>query len=266
MFIAGRVFVFALLAILINGCAAFRDPGSRWGGRIIVVWVGEDRFIYVPSETYPFRFEYGSRILQPGLMYTDGGSVPRFAQALRGLSSWAYGPAYIIHDWMFYAHQCHHVTPSRFRARSVSSNDHVGDDVLTFRNFQDTQEVLHSAIVTMEDYGMIRIDAFARAAVTAAVGTTIAQQIWNRGDECRISPEHLSAVFKIFGICKPEFVPASWKIPPEEIFAAFKIHHSTEIDFNDHGSGNVTECKWLKRTPRRLARFSAKQSVNAPFD
>nr|WP_249779640.1 DUF1353 domain-containing protein [Bradyrhizobium sediminis] len=34
-------------------------------------------------------------------MYTDGGSIPRIAQIFNGLSPWGFGPAYIVHDWIF---------------------------------------------------------------------------------------------------------------------------------------------------------------------
>ena len=33
-------------------------------------------------------------------MYTDGGSIPRIAQAFNGFSPWGYAPAYMIHDWL----------------------------------------------------------------------------------------------------------------------------------------------------------------------
>ena len=44
--------------------------------------------------------------IQPGLMYTDGGSIPKVAQVFKGLSPWGYAPAYMIHDWMFVARHC----------------------------------------------------------------------------------------------------------------------------------------------------------------
>jgi hypothetical protein len=39
-------------------------------------------------------------------MYTDGGSVPQVLWGIPGLSPWALGPAYIIHDWIFEVHRC----------------------------------------------------------------------------------------------------------------------------------------------------------------
>jgi hypothetical protein len=39
-------------------------------------------------------------------MYTDGGSVPRALWGVEGFSAWEYGPAYILHDWLFQRHYC----------------------------------------------------------------------------------------------------------------------------------------------------------------
>jgi hypothetical protein len=43
-------------------------------------------------------------MVQPKKMRTTGGSVPQILQLVPGLSSWDYGPAYMIHDWEFEAH------------------------------------------------------------------------------------------------------------------------------------------------------------------
>lgn len=42
--------------------------------------------------------------ITPLEMDTDGGSLPKLAQFMLNTSSWAYGPAYMIHDWEFAAH------------------------------------------------------------------------------------------------------------------------------------------------------------------
>ena len=39
-------------------------------------------------------------------MYTDGGSVPRPFWILRNYSPWGYGPAFIVHDWLFHEQNC----------------------------------------------------------------------------------------------------------------------------------------------------------------
>jgi len=39
-------------------------------------------------------------------MYTDGGSIPRAFWVFRNYSPWGYGPAFIIHDWLFHMQNC----------------------------------------------------------------------------------------------------------------------------------------------------------------
>lgn len=47
----------------------------------------------------------GDRI-EPGPMFTDGGSIPRVVWFESSLSPWAYGPAFLIHDWEFDLKHC----------------------------------------------------------------------------------------------------------------------------------------------------------------
>ena len=44
--------------------------------------------------------------VQPGMMYTDGGSIPKAAQLFWGFSPWAYAPGCMVHDWLFVARHC----------------------------------------------------------------------------------------------------------------------------------------------------------------
>jgi hypothetical protein len=39
-------------------------------------------------------------------MFTDGGSIPRPFWVLRNYSPWGYGPAFIVHDWLFRMQNC----------------------------------------------------------------------------------------------------------------------------------------------------------------
>jgi hypothetical protein len=74
---------------------------------------GDGQFVFVPNPNDPLKM---SRIdqdgnvvgepIQPGMMYTDGGSIPRIATVFKGFSPWGYAPAYMIHDWLFIAKHC----------------------------------------------------------------------------------------------------------------------------------------------------------------
>ena len=72
--------------------------------------MGPDLFEYTLDPEDPFRCERHDadgnvlEVIIPERMTTDGGSIPRIAQSLPGFSPWEYGPAYLIHDWEFEAH------------------------------------------------------------------------------------------------------------------------------------------------------------------
>src|ERR1019366_6291836 len=64
--------------------------------------------VYIPSPASSFAFTTtrSGKVIQPGLMYTDGGSIPRIAQIFGGFSPWGFGPAYAVHDWIFFGRHC----------------------------------------------------------------------------------------------------------------------------------------------------------------
>ncbi len=81
-------------------------PG-KFTGRLHLIWDGMDDFVFSPSEHHAFAFTtHSGRVIRPGLMYTDGGSIPQALRGFKKFSSWGYAPAYIIHDWLFTAKKC----------------------------------------------------------------------------------------------------------------------------------------------------------------
>lgn len=92
------------------GCANWnyaRIPTGEVAGRLTIEWVGPDQFIYRPDAQRPFYFKRANgEVIQPRSIYTDGGSIPRALWAFRGYSPWAFGSAYVAHDWLFSAHHC----------------------------------------------------------------------------------------------------------------------------------------------------------------
>lgn len=102
------------------------DPAQvargEFDGDVTLVWVhgndtsniGDGLFIYLPIPGRKLEFSRGQSVwlsegsnhIVPPAFYTDGGSVPRILQASNGFNAWAYGPAYVIHDWVFVARKC----------------------------------------------------------------------------------------------------------------------------------------------------------------
>ena len=102
---------FGLLTILhCIGCANVlyeRTQVGKFEGSLDVRWIKPDRFIYIPDKDDPLRFSTSDKKrIEPGRMFTDGGSIPRLFWSVPGYSPWGYAPSYIIHDWLFEAHHC----------------------------------------------------------------------------------------------------------------------------------------------------------------
>ena len=108
-----------LIALITGLCACatprieLSDPGEI-SGKLMVFWDREDHFIYYPFYGDPLTYrlprsvaeKVGVDTIRPGAIYTDGGSIPRAVRGVVGFSPWGYGPAYIVHDWLFVAHHC----------------------------------------------------------------------------------------------------------------------------------------------------------------
>ncbi len=114
------------------------------------------------------------------MMYTDGGSIPTIAQGFKGLQPWAYAPAYMIHDWLFFANHC----------RQDGDPDPIYQDTAGV-TFADSAAILDEAIVSLMEAGLVKPNDVARGAILAAVSSPIARGYWNKDGAC--SKEKVSA-------------------------------------------------------------------------
>ena len=78
-------------------------------------------FALIPHKAAAFSFQRPNNgaVISPRHMFTDGGSVPWLWQSIPNLSSWGYGPAYLIHDWLFDLHHCGRTDLSFEAARDI---------------------------------------------------------------------------------------------------------------------------------------------------
>jgi hypothetical protein len=97
---------------------------------LLLQWNSEDGFIYIPDPNDPLIY---SRPGKPAIplerMFTDGGSIPRVFWSVPGFSPWAYGPAYILHDWLYNAHRCCHLPPPPAGYDEAGANEVLYDAI-----------------------------------------------------------------------------------------------------------------------------------------
>lgn len=194
------------LALAQGGCGvvAYDDlyPGA-FSGTLLVMWVdegsdteGDGRFVFVPVPSDPLTFRREAPnatlpVIVPQRMYTDGGSVPRIAQPLKGLSPWGYAPAYMVHDWLFRAKNC--------------VNDQMADAEeakVAPMPFIESAEVLGEAIKTLIAENRVSPDDVAPELISSAVAGPISRAAWEQTGACedpRISGEHNAQVDRALG-------------------------------------------------------------------
>ncbi len=154
------------IALVIAGCSsqAYRDTQEgAFSGAIDVRWIKNDYFLFIPNKDDPFTFTRSDgRTIQPGAMYTDGGSIPRFFWGVKGFSPWGYAPAYIVHDWLFVAQHC----------------DYPPDNQFTF---EESALILAEALKTIMETDTSTRSYFAFNSIYDAVKTPIAENLWDNG-------------------------------------------------------------------------------------
>jgi hypothetical protein len=183
----------ALLAIaaILVGCT-FNDyddlPSGEYSGKVFLYWVGgstpflgDGKFVFIPAKEDPLTFTYRpSRdtakefVIEPDAIYTDGGSVPRIFAGVKGLSPWDYGPAYVVHDWLFVAKRC----------RSGGSTDPKYAFIDDF-TFKDSAEMMGAGLKALIESKTEVPDA-ETAALTIANTTAsfVSRSLWNQSQDC----------------------------------------------------------------------------------
>jgi hypothetical protein len=189
-----KTFVLPII-FLASSCSFVDYSGIDKGvfrGSAIVVWAGpgssssgDGRFLYVPVAGRELKFTRpessnasgDSGTIQPEAFYTDGGSIPRSLQALSGFNAWGYGPAYVIHDWLFIARKC----------LNDENNDNITDEMRKIEEitFRESAIVLGETIRTLVDqYDIGTGDEFSGPIITSVTAGPISHKLWSEKGKC----------------------------------------------------------------------------------
>ena len=154
---------------------------GRFNGAPTVTWNGYDSTNGIPAFLYEkSAFSYVTstgREIVPGTMDTDGGSIPKVLHSVGDYTPWGYGPAYIIHDWIFVAHKC---------------RKPPDDDI----SFEMSALLLAESLKTLMERGFVNVDGHVQKfpkkedtlyLIYQAVRSGIARKLWNATDavSCR---------------------------------------------------------------------------------
>jgi hypothetical protein len=221
----------AVLGLPLGGCATvdyWHTPAGHFTGSVFVMWVGEGNqsedgnFLFVPDPRDPLIFTRANpqshgAVIQPGIMYTDGGSIPKIAQVFNGFSPWGYAPVYMIHDWLFVGRHCLVDGEAGSRFNQIR-------DV----NFEDSATILAEAIQALVASNQVKRNDVAGETISGAVGSVVARNNWDETGACAASAvsakDRAAAEAAIPGsttaLRERNFNIEAFKLPPETPHAA----------------------------------------------
>jgi hypothetical protein len=199
-----RMVAFVLGVTALGHCAPVNYaalPEGEFSGSLFVMWVGEGgaqgdgKFVFVPNPDAPLVFRRKGAMpsvpeVRPGLMYTDGGSIPKAAQLFKGFSPWGYAPAYMVHDWLFVARHCIRDGKATEAQKALAAVD-----------FADSAAILGEAIRTLVAERRVDPNDLAGAVITGTVNGPISRAIWDRPGQCdkrAVSDAHRAEVERAF--------------------------------------------------------------------
>lgn len=159
-------------------------PRGEFSGNLFVMWVGEGgasgdgKFLFVPDPGNPLSFTLpgndGKPLrIQPQMMYTDGGSIPKIGQVFNGFGPWGYAPAYMIHDWLYVARHCN--------LDGMPTGAEAGMAAISF---QQSADILASAIRALVASGRVKENDVAGRTISGAVAGPIARELWDKRGAC----------------------------------------------------------------------------------
>ena len=132
-------------------------PTGTFEGEPHLVWVKPDIFRMEPQPK-PFRFIRASgEAIEPGRMFTDGGSIPRTLWFVKDLSPWAYAPAFLVHDWLF---DCHHAGT-------------------TDKSFEDVRDIMLEGVRTLMESGVCEPNRLVFDLIYSGIDSFIARRVWD---------------------------------------------------------------------------------------
>jgi hypothetical protein len=128
-------------------------------------------FALIPHKGAAFSFQRPNNgaVIAPRHMFTDGGSVPWLAQSLPNLSSWGYGPAYLVHDWLFDLHHCRR----------------------TDLGFEAVRDVMMEGVKTLMETGVCVKSELSFWLLFQGIDSSSAREYWNTNTAgCTLPPDY----------------------------------------------------------------------------
>ena len=181
-----RVFSLVAAGLMAASCTSIDYDGLPEGefrGSLFVMWIGEGgrrgdgAFVFVPNPRDPLTFIRGEdgpyREIQPEMMYTDGGSIPKAAQWFNGFSPWGYAPAYMVHDWLFIAARC-----------NLDGEATEEEKKFIGMEFRESAVIMAETIKTLIASGRVSGNDVAPSVISSTVAGPVSRELWRKEGAC----------------------------------------------------------------------------------
>ena len=189
--------------MLLASCSVFLDfgeeaaPAGEITGAALVLWVGPNdesqlgsgEFLYIPRPGQEITITRAKSAIAPSgyttivadsPFFTDGGSIPRAVQWGRGLNAWSFGPAYILHDWLFVVRKC---VNDDMRLEGLISQEAF--DGISEMKFPESARLMAETIRgTAEAYQIAPETELAVRLIAPATASSISYRLWNQTGAC----------------------------------------------------------------------------------
>lgn len=187
--------IVAGLAMAVGACAPVNYNSvarGEFSGLVKLYWIeggrgdllGDGQFLYVPDDNEPLVFKRNkdntpsgdSAVIQPEAFYTDGGSVPRAVQSIPGFNAWGFGPAYIVHDWVFVARKC-----MNYDAETGENNATDEMRKIDKMTFAESAQLMGEGIKALLSDGE---DDDAGGVITTVTAGPVSHRLWRESIKC----------------------------------------------------------------------------------
>ena len=174
----------------LTGCSDLEYNKHKVGelkGRLIIEWISSDSFRFLKHATDPLRFtRHDGMKIVPGTMITDGGSVPAALRSVKTYSPWGFGPAFVIHDWLFQMKSC----------------KLPGYEKLTLDSSADIMAEIIKTMMESKDYG--EPDKLTLYSMHQAVKSRYAKEMWENGVCVKVPRRATAAMRRGAPMASPE--------------------------------------------------------------
>lgn len=240
------------LVIFFIGCTSpskFYEelPVGKLEGQLNLQWRDHPvkAFVYIPSADAPFRYTTSTGdVITPGSLYTDGGSIPRIVTIDKHFVPWRFGPAYLIHDWIFELQHCGLNEDNKYNSDNAALI--MAEVIKTQYVSSGTEPSVRELIAIWEIYGFTK---------------SFSGMLWDSDNaECEVPPHMEIHVDNMDAVAENNIMGEDSVTADQAVVKAKQLDEMLPSDFVEEHRGNAADSKELNFQDEYEEKLRAKRS------